>query len=57
MLDFPVPAAEVSSEKRTREHILRELLTLENNKDLSREANRKYRVEHSLLHEFLFDGE
>ncbi|WP_141521173.1 hypothetical protein [Bacillus toyonensis] len=51
-LDSPVPAVEVSSERHSREDILRALLALENNKDLNRAAKRKYRVEQGLLREF-----
>lgn len=56
-LDTPIPMVEKKVKNRSREDILKALLNLENNKELEREAKRKYRVEQSLLREFLFVGE
>lgn len=56
-VDSHAAILEASSEKRSREEILKALLALENNKELNRDTKRKYRVEQSLLREFLFNGE
>ncbi|HDR7670373.1 TPA: hypothetical protein QCX97_004283 [Bacillus wiedmannii] len=56
-IDSHAAILKVFSEKRSREEILKALLALENNKELNRDTRRKYRVEQSLLREFLFNGE
>ncbi|WIG25006.1 hypothetical protein [Bacillus toyonensis] len=46
----------LTDRKQSREDILKALLNLENNKELDRDTKRKYRIEQSLLREFLFNG-
>lgn len=45
----------LADKKQSREDILKALLALENNKELDRDTKRKYRIEQSLLREFLFN--